>query len=151
MKLAAVAGIAGGLYIYIQKKLEKEKKKTEKFKAYYNVLCRWIADHHEKKDLKEFFEINNYQTVAIYGRGILGELLYHELKEMNIEVKYFIDVNCDMYLNIDNIPIIDVDELGEQERVDVVIITPIFALEDISEKIRETDPSININSIDDIF
>lgn len=55
------------------------------------VLEHWVSVYQEGKCVREFFFKYNYKTIAIYGMGILGKLLFNELKESGIRVLYYID------------------------------------------------------------
>ena len=47
----------------------------------YSLTLRWISMLHKKKSLSLFFKARKYRKAAIYGMGILGELVYEELCE----------------------------------------------------------------------
>ena len=68
----------------------------------YNTLNQWLKLRQEGRSLVEYFEKNEYKTVAIYGMKELGERLYDELSGSNIEVLYAIDKRADrIYANVD--------------------------------------------------
>lgn len=107
--------------------------KVDKFKGYYNLLNQWLMIKQEGKSLDEYFEKNGYKTVAIYGMGEMGNRLYEELKNTNIEVKYAVDKNAtSLYSEL------EVKELEDLlPEVDVVVVTATFAFNEISEKISD--------------
>lgn len=76
-----------------------------------------------------FFTQNSYKTVAIYGMKELGERLYDELKDSEIEVKYVIDKNADtIYADVD---VIEPEDTLED--VDVIVVTAIHYFDEIEE------------------
>ena len=85
---------------------------------------QWLRIRQEGKTLVDFFEKNDYKTVAIYGMKELGERLYDELENSGITVKYIIDKNADtIYADVD---VLTPDD--ELEPVDVVVVTAIYYL-----------------------
>ena len=97
------------------------------------MLNQWLCIKQEGKSLDEYFKENNYKTVAIYGMGEMGNRLYDELKNTDIEVKYAIDKNASSTYSELDVKEID-DELPE---VDVVVVTATFAFDDIVEDIQD--------------
>lgn len=134
--LSTVAGITIGAICvgYISRKeITLQKSKVDKFKGYYNLLNQWFLLKNEKKSVKEYFEQNNYKTIAIYGIGELGCRLKEELDNSDIVIKYAIDKNSGgSYMNLD---VLDMDD--ELEEVDVIIVTATFAFDEIEEKLSE--------------
>lgn len=104
-----------------------------KLKEFYDVLVQWVSLKQEGKSLASYFEENNYKTVAIYGMKELGERLYDELRNSDIEVKYIIDKNADaIYSEID---VITPDE--KLPKVDVIVVTAIHYYDEIEEMLTE--------------
>ena len=85
---AVGAGIAATI---LTKKIDKKSDFCSKMSEFYRVLVQWLIHKQEGKNLSEYFERNEYKTIAIYGMKELGERLYNELKDTNIKVAYAID------------------------------------------------------------
>lgn len=101
--------------------------KQEKFKSYYHVLNRWLALKQEGKSITEYFSQKGYNKVAIYGMGEVGNRLYEECMNNQLNVAYAIDQNSiGVYSELDVYGI--EDELPE---VDVIVVTAIFAFDEI--------------------
>lgn len=106
---------------------------VEKLKEFYNILNQWLILKQEGKSLAEYFEQNHYKTVAIYGMKELGERLYDELKDSDIQVKYAIDRNADqIYAEVDVVT--PDDGLAE---VDVVVVTALHYYDEIEGMIAD--------------
>lgn len=130
--LGAAAGAAGSGYLGT-KQVEQKAEKVDKFKSYYNMLNQWLILKQEGKNLLEYFEQNNYKTIAIYGMGEMGNRLYDELKDSKIEVKYAVDRNAaDTYSELN---IIDAED--DFEEVDAIVVTAVFAFSEIESVISE--------------
>lgn len=146
--MSLMSGIAIGIMvsiIFINKKLEQKVKKINKFRDYYNMLNRWIMLRQEGKTLEEYFIDSSYKTIAIYGMGEMGNRLYDELKDSKIEVKYAVDENAESIYS--DIKVISKEE--EYVDVDVMVVTAIFAFDDIKEKLKNK-VKFPIISLDDV-
>lgn len=142
--LGFMAGAIGQGYLK-NKTIQEKNGKVDKFKNYYNMLNQWLALKQEGKSLEQYFVDNNIKTIAIYGMGEMGNRLYDELKDSSIEVKYAIDKNADStYAEV------DVYELEDSlEDVDAIIVTAIFAFDEIEENISEA-VDYQILSLEDV-
>lgn len=129
--IGAAAGAAGSGY-FGSKQVEQKAEKVDKFKGYYNMLNQWLILKQEGKNLSEYFKINNYKTIAIYGMGEMGNRLYDELKNSDLVVKYAVDKNAaSTYSELDVI-----EPEDEFDSVDVMIVTATFAFDEIEEEIN---------------
>ena len=116
-----------------------------KMLEFYNTLNQWLKLRQEGRSLVEYFEKNEYKTVAIYGMKELGERLYDELSGSNIEVLYAIDKRADrIYANVD---IVTPEE--ELLEVDVIVVTAIHYFDDI-EEVLASKVDYPIISIEDV-
>ena len=135
--LATAAGGAIGATV-VKKKDEKkinwQKKRIDKFYNYFQLVNQWLALKNEGKSLTAYFEKNGYQTIAIYGIGELGNRLVEELKNSDITIKYTIDRKQDA-ANTD-LRVLSIEEAAE-EAVDVIIVTPIFAYDELEATLME--------------
>lgn len=130
--VGAVAGSAAASQI-MGKTIEQKKSKVDKFKSYYSMLNQWLVIKQEGKSIEQYFIDNNYKTIAIYGMGEMGNRLFDDLKGSNIEVKYAIDKQAaGTYAEVE---VLEPEE--NLPEVDVVVITAIFACEEIEEELGE--------------
>lgn len=110
--------------------------KINKFKIYYNLLIQWLILKQDKISLEGYFEKNGYHKIAIYGMGEIGCRLYEELKDTGIQICYGIDKEINIAYSE-----IEIRKPSEElEEVDAIIVTPIFAFEEIRDAL-----SINYN------
>lgn len=142
--IGATAGAVTTGYL-VSKQISQKSKKVEKFKRYYNMLNQWLMLKQEQKKLEDFFIARGYETIAIYGIGEMGNRLYDELKASKIKVLYAIDKNVEntyseliVYALDANLP-----------EVDAIIVSPIFAYEEIKKQLENmTDcPIINLEDV----
>lgn len=97
----------------------------------YEFMNRWLFLKQKGIDLSIFFICQGIQSVAIYGTHHMGQRLFDELRESEIEVKYAIDRNPrkpDW-----KIPIRHPNDV--LERVDAVVITPVFDFLEIKDSL----------------
>lgn len=146
--ISMVAGVAAGVVVsnYLsQKRIDEKSQKVDKFKSYYGMLNQWLALRQEGRNLSEYFESHAYKTVAIYGMGEMGNRLYEELQGSSISVKYGIDKNA--VFPESDLKIVDLEE--KLEDVDIIVVTAIFAFDEIEEQLMlKTD--CEIKSLEDI-
>lgn len=144
MLAGAVAGVASA-GTYQGKVIKTKQGKVDKFKSYYNMLNQWLMLKQEGKNLETYFNDMNYKTIAIYGMGEMGNRLYDELKDSSVKVLYAIDKEAgSTYSEIDVYEV--EDSLPE---VDAVVVTAIFAYEEIEDVLSEK-VDCDIVSLEDI-
>lgn len=128
---AAAGGIAAGSAS--SKKIQELMDGHAKVHELYMAFDQWLRIRQEGKSLVEFFERNNYKTVAIYGMKELGERLCDELEGSDITVRYAIDKSADtIYADVD---VVTPDD--ELEPVDVIVVTAIYYFDEIEEALSE--------------
>lgn len=124
---------SGILTTYLNNTSIKEKnEKINKFRSYYEILNRWLILKQEEKSLQKYFLYNGYKNIAIYGMGELGNRLYDELKNSDVKVKYAMDTNYSgEYAELDIKGFED-----DLPKVDIIVVTAIFAYDEIENKLR---------------
>ncbi|MDD3205474.1 MAG: hypothetical protein PHS74_07055 [Lachnospiraceae bacterium] len=127
------------------KTIQQKEKKVDKFKTYYNILNQWLILKQEGKTLEKFFKDNNYKTIAIYGMGEMGNRLYEDLRNTDIEVKYAIDKDAGSCYT--ELVVKDLED--ELEEVDAVVVTAVFAIDEIKKEIKEqlNVPTISLEDV----
>lgn len=128
----AILGFVGRNYLLSKEKYSSTDK-VYKFKSYYHLLNRWMQIKNDGNHLADYLESKNYHTVALYGMGELGERLCEELKNSNIKIQYVMDKNL-KNLSIDY----EVRTLADNlEPVDAIIVTAIFAYDEIEQELSK--------------
>ena len=128
---AAAGGTAAGTVS--SKKMKEMAQKGAKVHQLYMAFDRWLSIRQEGRTLVEYFEKQNYKTVAIYGMKELGERLYDELEGSGITVRYIIDKNADLlYADVD---VVTPDE--KLDPVDVIVVTALYYFNEIEEMLSE--------------
>lgn len=90
-----------------------------KFQPMFHVMLDWMRLKNQGIGLWQFFEKNQYSSVAIYGMGYIGECVYDELKESSVIVKYGIDQTAVDFESV--LPVFRVKD--KLETVDAVVLT----------------------------
>lgn len=146
--LAGAAGaVAGGMAInnIMSKKLNARQDSLDKVVSYYYLFNQWLMIRQEGKSLAKYFEKNHYKTIAIYGMKELGERLYDELKDSDIQVEYIIDKEADkIYADVD---IVRPDD--DLKPVDAIVVTATYYFDEIeSMLVSKTDcPVVSLEDI----
>ena len=85
-------------------------------------------------------------SVAIYGAGILGKLLFRSFEEKPVA---FIDQKQGLN-DICGIPVYGIDDCSKEllNQIDTIVITPIWAAEEIEKNIKKICDTVNIVSLE---
>jgi len=133
-----ISNLAGeGIFLYdlgIDKKtsLPAEKSKADKYLEYFDILDAWMNLRKMGISVSSYFERKGIKTVAIYGMGRIAKHLIDDLHDSSVLVAYGIESKkCEQRYGIDVHSIYD-----ELEPVDVVVVTPMFDFENISELLK---------------
>lgn len=144
MVAGAVTG-AAGVGTYQGKIIKIKQKKVDKFKAYYNLLNQWLILKQDGKNLEQYFIDNQYETIAIYGMGEMGNRLYDELKNTSVKIEYAIDKEAGSTYS--EIEVLEIED--NLPKVDAVIVTAVFAYEEV-EKLLSEKIDCNIISLEEV-
>lgn len=118
----------------------------EKAFEFYHILIRWLQLKQEGKTMIEYFKQNKYQTVAVYGMKEIGVLLYNELRQEGIDIRYAIDKNADEI----EADIEIIKPTSEMPEVDVIVVTATHYFDNIYMQLQELTET-EIVSISDIL
>ncbi len=151
LRVTEVIGALGAiLFAYGKDKKNKQEMKhqqefSKKIVSYYALLNQWLKIKQQGKSLAEYFHKNDIQSIAIYGYKELGERLYDELKESDIEIKYIIDKNID-YIRAE-IDVYSPDESLPQ--VDAIVVTATYYYDEIEDELNDMGDFLII-SLEDV-
>lgn len=102
----------------------------------FQILVDWMEIRQNKGSLIAFFEQRKIHSLAIYGMGEIGQLLYKELrKEKPGLISYVIDKGG--HGTMDSIPVFYYFA-PNLPKVDAVVVTPVLLGKDEIERIAET-------------
>lgn len=145
----SLAGIITGFFLAVKYKGKQvnELDKVRKFKKYYNMLNQWLLIRNEGRTLSEYFTNHGYCNIAVYGMGEMGNRFLEEIQKSNaVSIKYAIDQEADGVL-LD----LEVKTLEDAlEPVDVIVVTAVFAYEDV-RKLLKSKTDINVISLEDVI
>lgn len=117
----------------------------------FMLIKRWLENKNANKSFVDYFHQCGCKTIAIQGAGDIGRLLYEEIKDSDIQVKYFIDRNGEGIHEINGIPVITVSRIDEMEDVDIVVITFINSYDSMSKLLARFVPEIRTLSIKEVI
>lgn len=142
---AMLFGIMLDRYI-CNKALVSLKSEFNKFESFFSILEQWLSNKQSDIKLEEYLASQKYFKVAIYGMGVLGNLLYQELSNTGIQVSYAIDRNGDeMYFEV---PVFNPSD--EYDEVDAIIVTAILDYEKIRANIKKKTHA-DVISLEDVI
>jgi len=118
----------GFCYDVLKREYSGKQKVTRNFK----LLNWWFEKKIEnEKFIPEYLSQRGYKSVAIYGFGYMGELLYKDMRRFNVAVDYIIDNTAK---NTDLKIFTLKDELP---KTDAIIVAVSYDYESIEKKIKE--------------
>ncbi len=136
MVLGLIIGVVSGLLISYKlfcKTADSLRKRIQKLEELYYVARVWVHNNTNKKRLAAFFELNNYNKVAIYGLNDLAFLLMDECEKNGIKIEYCIDINADA--KVSKYKIYKPDEV--LPKVDLIIVATVDQFELIKESLLQ--------------
>ena len=128
------------------KNVEKWRVMSDKHLALFLLMNEWMKTKQDGRHIKEYFEKNGYQSVAIYGLSYVGERLLDELKDSGIEIKYAIDRNADSICT-------DIEVYSPEEELpeaDIVVVTAVYFFDEIHNHLIDK-VACSIVSFEDIL
>lgn len=124
---------------------EYVRSERDKYFAFFLILEQWLSNRQNHRSVEDFLKKEGYQSAAIYGMGVLGNLLYQELKHSAIQINYAIDRSSnDMYFDI---PVVSPSD--SYSEADVIIITVLSDYDKIQRYIKKKS-RIPVLSIEDV-
>ena len=141
-------GVCIGALIFKDRTSDEDVKNLElknRYKQYYNMLNQWLGLKMDNQNLSQYLMEKGYKQVAIYGMGELGNRLWEELKNTDIDVSYAIDQNP--VINYSNLKIITKDTAIPD--VDAIIVTVPYAYDEIKKEL-ETKTDCPILSLEEV-
>lgn len=147
--LAGAAAGAAAVRKFSQQKVEVKDKKVDKFKSYYNMLNQWLTIRQEGGSLSEYFDKNDFVKIAVYGLGEMGSRLIDELKGTKTEIVYGIDKNIENAFS--GVQVYALENVPMDEKVDVVVVTAVFAFDEIKDQLENVFDCDIISLRDVIF
>ncbi len=119
---------------HLKQQLRAANSNVERKNDFYIFMRNWVELHQSGMSIADKLLQEGVSTVAIYGAGKHGKMLYNELKSTKVKVAYWIDKNCRAE-TIEECPVIGLD--SDLPQVDAVIITPYREFKSIESSLRE--------------
>lgn len=112
--------------------------KSKRVNQYDTLVDQWENNREKGIRIVDYFVRNNIESIAIYGFGTLGEMLYNDIKDEGIAVRCFIDRAADNYLDdTADVLVITPETISKIDAVDVIVVTPIHVYDSIEQTIRD--------------
>lgn len=126
--------ISCDLFLY-KRNTAKAKREMEIFRKqyqYYHLLNYWMYIKQRNITLEGWFKKKGFKKIAIYGMKELGERLYDELIDTDIEISCVVDQNKKGVLA--SYEVLDLND--EIPQVDVVIVTSYYYFDEILRSLK---------------
>lgn len=145
--IGAAAGAAGGISV-TRKALggTDYQQLANKHLAIMKLYDQWMRTKQEGKSVINYFHNNGIGSIAIYGMSFVGQRLYEELRDSDIEVRFAIDKNAEsIYCDIEVI-----DPNDDFPDADAIVVTATYFFNEIEEML-ENKVDTRILSFEDIL
>jgi glycosyltransferase involved in cell wall biosynthesis len=134
----------------LKKCIEKQEDMRHRYYSYYRLINQWLKNKNNGKSVFEYFKNNGIGSIAIYGIGEMGLRLYEELKGTSIKISYFIEKNFDQEFATENVKVVALDDITYKDKVDAIVITPIYDFNNIKEILLNKKLDFTIISLEEI-
>lgn len=123
---------------------------SSRYNIYYKMLNQWVKNKSQNKRISNFLREHDINTVAIYGIGEIGQRLYDELNQDQLNISYFIDAAGERK-TAEGVDVISLKEIPLQEQVDAIIVTPVYDFESIYDNLLNKNVDTVILSLEGII
>lgn len=106
------------------------------------TMKKWMENRNAGKMFSQYFHDYGYASIAIYGAGDIGRLLYEELRDSSIDVKYWVDRNGEGLAELDGVKVITLPEINQADKVDALVVTPLGNYEEICRDLVKICPEL---------
>ena len=114
--------------------IEQGFRQTEKYRIFYELIYEWMNGNMTGRCISNWIVKNGYRSVAIYGMGPLGQMLYQDLcRCKDLQIKYGLDRRSDVESK--ELEIYDMDNCPEP--VELIIVTAVVDFETIRSEISK--------------
>ena len=139
IRKVAVMCLITGLFFEIRwrnkKKIAQIENEKNRFKNQFDILCQWHRNNLQGCDLEKILIERDIRTVAIYGKGIIGRLIYKTLENTSVRVSFFIDKNAENIVQDLN-KTIRIDSIKEEQKPDAIIVSLPYDFQKIKQDLH---------------
>ncbi len=121
------------LNLALKQELDVYRRKIFRYEKYWKVFDLWMKVREQGKKIEDYLILKNIKIIGIYGVGMMGNHLIAELWEGKVEIAYAIDQRAD-FIDVP-IKVYRPDEMIPF--VDAIVVTVLFNVEEIKEKIEK--------------
>lgn len=119
------------------KLLEKAVMERDKNYLYYMLCAQWLTLKRTHDNIGITLRNDGIRKVAIYGKGMLGELLFDELTDIGLHVVCFLDQQtAGLQKQMCKVPVITLDDIGQIEPFDAIVVTPCYFYRQIEADLK---------------
>lgn len=137
---------------FYKRLLQNNKKNQEKQQQYFDILEQWLFLKQKKRSIAQSLESQGIKNIAVYGIGVLGELLYNELKDSDIKIDYITDqrassISCEY----NSVKLVPLSKISQMNQVDAILVTPCYYMEEIKQTLIAEGIAGKIISLEELI
>lgn len=127
---------------------EKQWIRAESNVATKKMFIYWVKQEIQIHQIVNYFYVHNMKKIAIYGMTDVGIMLYHKLKNTDIEVVCCVDRSKKFI----NLPVRIVKPNEFSETVDAIVVTSIYYFSEIYDNMRQQiEDKVPILGLDEVL
>lgn len=129
-----------------EKSLDYFQSRANQYEDYYHLLNHWLEAKNYGASAAEYFEANEWKSIAIYGMGDLANRLMEDLEGTSVSVSYGIDRDAAGTVA----RIAEVYSPGQKLPVaDAVVVTPFYSFDAIKAGLKKqvTCPIVSLENV----
>ena len=124
--------------------------KISRVSDYLDIYAKIINNKNRGLGLSEKLESMGVKTIAVYGKGTLGDLVGNELENSSVKISYYIDKYAqeDTYKGV---PIFSLDTVSEMQPVDLILVTPVHLFNYIIRDLYQEERDERVMSLKELI
>lgn len=144
--LAETEKIEKSFYQKYREGIENYKRTIKRYESYWRIMDQWLLWKERGKTVVDVLKAQNIRNIAIYGIGMLGRHLIHDLSDSDINIVCGID----KYANNEKMAFSMIKPEEDIPKVDAIIVTPIYDFLSIKQYLEKKGCK-NIISLEALF
>lgn len=112
-------------------------------KCYNNILYQWNLLLQKRRSIKEYFIDRKIETIAIWGKGQLCQLLLNEISNQ-IRVECIVE-SCPITEEYEGLQIVGPDKMSDE--IQMVVIIPTYDMDVICRKVKACQLVVGVDEI----
>lgn len=118
------------------------------YNGWFMFLLSWYDVREGGINIREFFDANHFNNIAVYGAGEIGRRVVNDFLKCGVDITCCIDrMHLGTYGGIRCI----LPGQASKEQLDVIVVTPVDFYDEIEKSLMDSGVSCPVISVDEIY